>query len=532
VRQALWILMGAVAFVIVIACANVAGLTLVQSATRRREVAVRFALGANRWRIVRQLFVEGLLVSVLGTAAGIFLARLSTEALFALIPQTTFTPLVRFRESVHLDATVLLFAVLMSSMTTLVLTIVPVGASLKAVVAKSVRMERSYTSTRGEHRLYKSLVVGQFACAIVLLAGAGLLIQSFVRMLDVDYGYEPQGLFIMNFPQPVQNRQLYTDQVLDRIKVAPGVEAVALMSYGSFGGLNFPFNIEGNPLPGGDVTVRYSSVSSDYFRALKARLIAGRVFDSHDSADAPGVALINEKLAKQYFAGEDPIDRNIILAYNNQRILRRIIGVVHDIRQDSPNQPVLPEILVHWPQLPWLGSSLIIRAAGDAGRVQRLAQDAIWSADKNMPVSRATTAEEMLSSQVATPRLYMILVGLFAAVAVVLAVLGIYGLLDYIVNRRSNEMAIRVALGAAARSIVGMVIREGLRLSAIGIALGLVGTVSLTRLMRSLLFDVSPTDPATFTSVALLLLIVAIAACYIPARRAAKADAMSVLRHE
>ena len=532
VRQALWILMGAVAFVIVIACGNVAGLTLVRSAERRREIAVRFALGANRWRIVRQLFVEGLLVSVLGAAAGLLLAMWSIEALFSLIPQTTFTPLVRFRDSVRLDGTVLLFAMLMSSITTLVLTIVPVGASLKAVVAKSVRRARSHTSTRGEHRLYKALVVGQFACAIVLLAGAGLLIQSFVRMLDVEYGYDPHGLVIMDLPQPVQNRQAYTVEVLDRIKAAPGVESVSLMSYASFGGLNFPFNIEGKPLPGGDITVRYSSVGSDYFRVLKARLIAGRAFDASDSADAPGVAIINEKLAREYFAGENPIDRNIILVYNNQRMVRRIVGVVHNIRQDSPNQPVLPEILVHWPQLPWLNSTLVIRAAGNSAQVQRLVQDAIWSADKNMPIVRATTVDEMLSSQVATPRLYMILVGLFAAVAVVLAVLGIYGLLDYIVNRRSNEMAIRMALGAAARSIVAMVIREGVRLSLIGIALGLIGTLLLTRLMSSLLFNVSPTDPATFSSVALLLLIVAIAACYIPARRAAKADPMSILRHD
>jgi predicted permease len=532
VRQALWILMGAVAFVIVIACANVAGLTLVRSAARRREVAVRFALGAGRWRIVRQLLVEGLLLSVLGAGVGLLLAKWSTEALFALLPQTSFTPLIRFQDSVHLDGTVLLFAVLMTSITTLVLTIVPVVASLKAVVAKSVRTARSHTSTRGEHGLYKALVVGQFACAIVLLAGAGLLIQSFVRMLDVDYGYDPRGLVIMALPQPFENRQAYTDEVLERIKVAPGVESVALMSYERFGQLNFPFNIEDNPLRGGDATVRYSSVGSDYFRVLKARLIAGRVFDAHDSADAPGVAVINEKLARDYFPGQDPINRKLVLAYDNRRIVRQIIGVIRDIRQDSPDQPVRPEILVHWPQLPWLGANLVIRADGDAARVQRFVQEAIWSVDKNVPASRGSTVEEILTSQVATPRLYMILVGLFAAVAVVLAVLGIYGLLDYIVNQRSNEMAIRVALGAAARSIVRMVIREGVRLSAIGIVLGLVGTLLLTRLIRSLLFAVSPSDPATFTGVALLLFIVAIAACYIPARRAAKADPMSVLRHE
>jgi putative ABC transport system permease protein len=533
VRQALWILMGAVAFVIVIACANVGGLTLVQSAARRREVAVRFALGANRSRIVRQLFAEGLIVSAIGVVAGLLFARWGTAALFVLMPQTSFTPLVRYRDSVQLDGTVLLFAVLISGITTIVLTLVPVASSLKAVVANSVRVTLSHTPTRGEHLLYKSLVVGQFACAIVLLAGAGLLIQSFVRMLDVDYGYDPDGLVLMSLPQPFQNRQAYMDEVLQKIKAAPGVESVAVMSYERFGGLNFPFNLEDNPLPAGDVTVRFSSVSSDYFRVLKARLIAGRVFEARDTVDAPGVALINQRLAKEYFPGQDPINRKLVLAYDNRRIVRQIIGVIGDIRQDAPNQPVRPEILVAWPQLPWLSANLVIRAAdGDAARVQRFAQEAIWSVNKNMPASRAMTSEEILSSQVSTPRLYMILLGLFAAVAVLLAVLGIYGLLDYIVSRRTNEMAIRVALGAASRNIVGIVIHEGLRLSLIGITLGLAGTLLLTRLMRSLLFEVSPTDPATFTIVALVLLLVALAACYIPARHAAKADPMSVLRHD
>jgi putative ABC transport system permease protein len=531
VRQALWVLLGAVGFVMVIACANVAGLTLARSASRRREVAVRLALGASRWRLVRQLFVEGLLVALLGTAAGLVLAKWSMRAFFALLPQTSWTPLVRFRDGVHLDTTVLLFTTLISAFTAIVLTLVPMWDSLRPPLAESIRTSGNKTQTQREHRVYKVLVVGQFACAIILLAGAGLLIQSFIRMLDVGYGYDPRGLSIMSLPQPVQNRQVFVDQALERIKAAPGVESAAVMSYDRFGQLNFPFNTD-KPFPNGDVMVRYSSVTSDYFRVLKSRLIAGRWFEARDSADAPGVAIVNEKLAREYFPGETAIGRKILIAYNNQRVPREIVGVVNDVRQDAPGEPIKPEILVHWPQLPWLGATLVIRAKGDPASAQRFVQEAIWSVDKNLPASRAQTLEDILSSQVATPRLYMILLSVFSAVAVVLAVLGIYGLLSYFVSRRTNEMAIRIAVGARSRNIVRLVIGEGIRLSVAGIVLGLVGTVVVTRFMRSLIFDVNPTDPATFGGVALLLLTVALAACYIPARRAANTDPMVALRHD
>lgn len=389
VRQPLWILMGAVSFVILIACANVAGLTLARSAARRREIAVRLALGASRLRLVRQLLVEGLLVSFAGTIVGVFLARWSIAAFFRLLPQTS-----------------------------------------------------------------------------------------------------------------------------------------------CFGQLNFPMNIEDRPLTNGDVVVRYSSVTSDYFRVLKLRLIAGRVFDTRDSANAPGVVVINERLAREYFPGEDPVGRKIVLAFNNQRTPREIIGVVSNVRQDSPRDPVRPELLVHWSQAPWLVATLIIRSTGDVGVVQRAVRDTIWSIDRNLPAYPTQTLEEALNSQVATPRLYVILFGVFSAVAVALAALGIYGLLAQIVGRRRNELAIRIAVGAGHSTIIRLIVREGIRLSVAGIVLGLLGTIILTRLMRSLLFEVNPHDPLTFAAVAILLLAVAFTACYIPARRAAKTDPVAALRQE
>ena len=532
VSEALWILMGAVTFVIVIACANVAGLILARSVARRREVMTRLALGANRWRIVRQLFVEGLLISLFGTIAGLLVAGWGIGAFFEVLPNTALTSLNRFRERVSLDGTVLLFTVGISMLTAVVLTLTPAWDSLRAGLRETMRTTGPRTQTRREHRLYRLLVMGQFACAIVLLAGAGLLVQSFIRMSTVDYGYDPQGLTTMGLPQPAQNRETFVTQVLERIHTIPGVESAAVMSYEFFGQLNFPFNIEEKPFPNGDVMARYSSVTPEYFKVLKSRLIGGRRFDLRDSANAPGVAIINQRLAQQYFSDRDPIGQRIVLSYNNQRIPHEIIGVTSDVRQDAPGEPIHAEVLVPWAQLPWLEATLVFRAAGEPSRTQKLVQEAIWSVDKNLPPASARTVEEIHSSRVATPRLYMILIGLFSAMAIVLAAVGIYGLFASIVTRRSNEMAIRVTMGARRPNILWMVIGEGIRLSAAGIVLGLLGAVALAGLMRSLLYEVSPTDPLTLGSGTLLLLTVALVACYIPARRAAKTDPMVALRHE
>jgi len=374
--------------------------------------------------------------------------------------------------------------------------------------------------------------MAQFACAIVLLAGAGLLVKSFVRMVNVEYGYDPRGLTIMGLPEPVRNREAFVAEVLERIHAVPGVERAAVMSYDGFGQLNFPFNIEDKPFPNGDVMVRYSSVTPEYFTVLKSRLIAGRRFDARDSGSAPGVAIINEKLARLYFSDRDPIGRTIVLSYNNQRLARTIVGVAGDIRQDDPGQPIKPEILVPWAQLPWIGATLVIRADGDALLTQKLVRQAIWSVDKSLPPGRARTVDEMLSSQVATPRLYMVLVGVFSAMAMALAAVGIYGLFASIVARRRNEMAIRVTMGARSANILWMVIGEGIRLSGAGIALGLLSALALARLMRSLLYEVSPTDPLTLGGGTLMLLTVALLSCYIPARRATRTDPMVALRHE
>jgi putative ABC transport system permease protein len=517
-RMPLLVLMAAVSFLLLIACANVAGLIMARTSARRREIQVRLALGAGRWRLVRQFLVEGVLLSALGVAAGLAAARWAADALFGLLPSGN--ALSSVQSDISINLTVLLFAVLVSTASSIVFALI-------SVAAIKVRPPQR----PAQHRFHKALVVAQFACAIVLVTGAGLLIQSFVRMLHVDPGYDPRGLALMYLPQPAQNRPAFNARVLDEIKATPGIESAAFMSYSSFGGLNVPFNIEGQPLADGDALIRYSSVSAAYFRTLKTRLISGREFTDTDSPNAPGVAIINETLARRYFRGENPIGKKIIIAPLNQRTVREIVGVVRDVRQEAPDEAVQSEVYVHWPQLPWLAPVLLMRGADSAGAI-KAAQNVVRSIDRNLPPMDPQPVEELLGQQVAEPRLYSILLGIFAGVALILALLGNYGLLSYIVNRRMHDMAIRMAIGARRSHVMRLVATEGLWLAIFGAAIGLIAALGLTGLMKSLLFGVTPTDPMTLLGSIALMLAFALLACYIPARRATGADPVTALRHE
>jgi predicted permease len=531
VRRPLWLLMGAVAFIVVIGCANVAGLVLVRSTARRRELGVRVALGASRARLVRQLLAEGLLVSMAGTVGGLLVAKWGISTFFTLLPDTTWTPLIQFRDEVQMNGAVLAFTLALSFVTTVVLTLAPVTDSIGSAVAQSVRTAHVTGRNRRDNRAYRLLVGGQFACAIVLLAGAGLLMQSFVRMQRVARGFDPASLVVMGLPIAGKDPQLFVDEAIERIRSSPAIESVAVKNGPRFGELNFPINFEHRPLTG-DVVVRYNSVTADYFRVLKARLVAGRTFDTRDAPDAPRVVVINETLRRQYFSTDDPVGRRIVLAYNNQRIPLDIIGVVGDMRHDAPGEPLPAQVFVPWPQAPWISASIVARGYGDPASVQSALRDAISSLDKNLPVSPARTLEEILDSQVATPRLYTTLLIVFAAGAVGLAALGIYGLFAYVVGRRTNEIAIRMALGGQRSGIIRMVVGEGLRLSLMGISIGLLGTIALARVLRGLLFEVSPNDPITFGAVVTVLAAVAVVACYVPAHRAARTNPIVALRRE
>jgi putative ABC transport system permease protein len=533
-RKALLVLLGAVGFVLAVACANVANLLLTAAATRRKEMAIRLALGAARRTLIRQLLVESLLLSLLGGALGLGLAIWGVDALTRLLPELNFSfqSLSELHDDIRIDRGVLLFTLAVSLVTGLLFGLAPAWQAAKTDVNESLK-EGSRGSSAGHQRTRHALVVVEIALALVLLVGAGLLINSFTRMLRVDPGYDPQGLMVMPLSLPAQNKYDFAQQVMERIATTPGVASVALMSYPTLGGLNFSFNRVSQPLPDGDVPVAYSAVSPNYLSTLKTPLHAGRAIDERDLPNAPKVALINQTMARQYFAGENPIGQKLVIAYMGQRYTHEIVGVAGDVKQEEPTKPTRPEILVPFAQLPWSGGSMLVRTLdSDPLTVKNAVQQAIWSVDTASPESKAQALSKMLARQVAEPRLYALLLGLFAGFALLLAAVGIYSVITYSVAQRTHEFGIRLALGAQTNHVLELVIRQGLKLALLGIGIGIAGALTLTRLLKTLLFNVSATDPLTFAGIALLLLAVALVACYLPARRATQVDPMIALRSE
>jgi len=532
-KASLLILAGAVGFVLLIACANIANLLLARGEARRRELAIRLALGASRRRLLRQLLTESLLLALAGGAAGLLLAVWGVEALTGLLPQlkASFQSLTELRDEIRIDRVALLFTLAVSLCSGLLFGLIP-GWQATAPAVQGQLKEGSHSGA-ARQRLRHALVVAEIALALVLLAGAGLLVNSFVRMRRVDLGYDPHRLMTMSLLLPQEHKDAFVEQVLERVATTPGVESVALMSYSTLGGLVFPFNIEGRPLPNGDERVAYSAVSPSYFRTLRARLLAGREFNDRDLPNGPGVAIINETLARQYFAGEDPVGKKIVLSYLNRRLTREIVGVASNLKQDEPSKPTWPEVLVPFAQLPWFGGTLLIRSASsDPLAVRTAVQQAIWSVDKGLPESKAETLEQMLSGQVAEPRLYTLLLGIFGVTALLLAAVGIYGVMAYSVSQRTHEIGLRMALGAQRSDVLKLVMGQGLKLASAGVMAGLLAASALTRAMQRLLYGVSAHDPLTFALIAALLTVVALAACYLPASRATKVDPMIALRYE
>jgi putative ABC transport system permease protein len=534
-RKALLVLMGAVGFVLLIACANVANLLLSRAATRRREMAIRLALGASRRTVLRQLLTESLLLSLLGGALGLWLAVWGVEALTGFLPKLNFTfqSLSELRDEIRVDRVALLFTLGISILTGLIFGLAPGWQAAKTDVNDSLKEGGRSGGGAGHQRTRHALVVAEMALAVTLLAGAGLLINSFARLLRVDPGYDPQGLMIVPLGFPEQNKYAFAKRVMERVAATRGVTSVALMSYPSLNGLNFPFNREGNPLPNGDVTVAYSAVSPSYLHTMKTRLLAGREFDDHDMPNAPQVAIINETMARQYFAGENPIGHKLVINYLSQRLGLEIVGVAGDVKQEEPSKPTKPEILVPFAQIPWFSGSLLVRSAHpDPLTVKNAVQQAIWSVTPEAAESKAEPLTTTLAGQVAEPRLYALLLGVFAVIALALAAVGIYGVIAYSVAQRAREIGVRIALGAQSGAILKLVVGQGMKLVASGVALGLAASFGLTRLISNMLFGVSAADPLTFIVITLVLTLVALLACWIPARRATKVDPMIALRSE
>jgi putative ABC transport system permease protein len=537
-RPALFVLFGAVGLVLLIACANVANLLLARATSRQRELAVRAALGAGRGRLIRQLAAESLLLSAAGAAAGLLLAWWSVSVLRSVVAARL--PIPRL-EAVTLDGPALAFTLIAALLSGLLFGLVPALTAARGALTSSLKEGgRSSTAARG-NRTRRAFVVVEVALALVLLAGAGLLVRSFSKLLQVDTGFDQARVVTMNVSLPgsrygeAAKRVQFYERLFARLATLPGVESVGAISSLPLSGPGAATALEivGRPRPpaGQDHVTDVRVVGKDYFASMRIPLISGRLFDPADKGDATNRVVINEALARRHWPNEDPLGRKIRVSWNDVRD-DEVIGVVSDVR--SQGLETDPRPMIYWPyaRFSYPGMTLTLRTLGDTSSVVRAAAAAIREQDPSLAVADIKTMEDVVATSVAQRRLTVQLIGLFAMVALVLAAVGIYGVIAYTVTQRTQEIGIRMALGAQRGRVLGMVVGEAMLLTGTGIAAGLAGALALTRLMKDLLFQVAPGDPLTLMLVTAGLAVVALAASYIPGRRATMVDPVMALRAE
>jgi putative ABC transport system permease protein len=540
VRRPLLILLGAVGLVLLIACANVANLLLVRASARRKEIVVRVALGASRWRIIRQLLTESVLLSALGAALGILLAFWGTSLIISQVPDG----IPRLHEA-RVDAPVLVFTLAVSLLTGLLLGLAPALQASRPNLTEGLKEGERGSSGRRQ-RLRGVLVVCEVALTLALLAGAGLLIQSFWRVLQVDPGFEARNLLTMQLSvNNADGHQVanFFEQLQQEVRSLPGVRSVAVSNGLPLGGANQPpFIIEGRPRPepGKEPAgVRYT-VSPDYFRTLGIELLKGRVFAAQDTPDTRPVVIVDETLARQYFPDEDPLGKRIRQALPDAPSLE-IVGVVRHVEHESLDgqAPARSQFYLNFQQIPAerlptqvRRINLLLRTEVDPSSLVPAVRGRVAALNKDQAVFNVRTMEQIVAQTVAPRRFSMLLLTVFAAVALALAGVGIYGMMSYAVAQRTREIGVRMALGAQVSDVMKLVIGQGMKLVLVGVALGLCASVALTRVIKSLLVGVSATDPATFAAIALLLALVALLACFVPARRATQVNPMIALRGE
>ena len=536
-RRGLLALFGAVALVLLIACANVANLLLGRAAMRQKEMAIRAAMGAGRGRLVRQMLTESLLLSLLGGATGLLLAVWGVKALVAGAPDQ----LRHIRES-SVDGAALGFTFLAALLTGLAAGLIPALQSSQIDLNEALKEGARQAATlrrRGPGRVSPILIIGEVALTIVLLTGAGLVIKSYLRVLAVDPGYKPKNLLALRvepgetkYPRGSPQLNAFSQEVLTRVKAVPGVKAVATV-FGA--GIPFTgsgamtlFSIEGRPPAPAEQRpqVVASNISPDYFRAMGMQLRAGRSFTDQDDDKAPPVVIINEAMARRYFSGEDPLGKRISTLSSS----RTIVGVVGDLKRFGLEAEAPPEIYAPHPK-EWIDSDidLAVRTVGNPLDLVPALRQKIYELE---PISDVRVGEQQLAETLAPRRFQVLLSGVFATVALVLAAVGVYGVISYSVSRRTHEIGIRMALGARPRVVLLMVVRQGMALSFVGVFIGLAVALAVTRVLKGLLFELSVTDPPTFTLIAALMLGVAFLACYLPARGATKVDPMIALRQD
>jgi len=536
VRRPLLILLGAVVFVLLIACANVANLLLVRSNARQREMAIRIAIGANRRQVIRQILAESLLLSVLGGAAGIAIAKWGIDALLMLAPQV----LPRTQE-IRVDTTVLGFTLLMSIATGLVFGLIPALQASKPNLNDTLK-EGSRGASSGQHRqrIRSILVVAEVALSLILLVGAGLLIRSFSRLQNVNAGFVPQNAIAISLALPQQkfpqddDRRRFVERSLEEISTIPGVETVGIShSVPLVNDYVVSILVEGRPKPGpGErLSTNYYAVTSGYFKAMGISLKRGRPFNAQDVKDSPRVAVVSESFANRIFPGEDPIGKRVNLTQGSDA-WREIVGIVGDVKQYGLDRETTLQAYEPYMHMPFSNMTFVVRSTTDPSSLFQSIRSRLRNVDKDQPLTSMKLLDQIVSESTGQRRFSATLLTAFAGVALILATVGLYGVMAYLVTQRTHEIGLRMALGAARTSVFRLIVGQGLVLTAFGLVIGLAGALALTRLMSSMLYETSATDPLTFAGIPIALALVSFFASYLPARRAMKVDPIVALRYE
>ncbi len=535
-RPALMLLLGAVAFVLLIACANVANLLLARAAHRQKEMAVRMAMGARRGRLVRQLLTESVQLSLLGGAMGVVHAYWGVKGLVASLPAN-----MPRADEIAIDGTVLAFTAGIALLTGLVFGIAPAWKIAAADTSDPLKEGGRGTVGTGRHWLRNALVVGEISLALVLLVGASLLLRSFFQVVQADGGFRAEGVLIANVPLPQSRfedhakRAAFLERVLEGLRAAPGVET-ASATIPLLGGWQTSFSVEGRPepppgqLPSADI----ARVGTDYFAAMGVRVLEGRVFGERDRTDAPLVCIVDETLAKKHWPGESPLGKRLKFGRlsDTENKWMEVVGVVAHVKNYGVDEESRVEMYLPYLQSSVSSLTLLVRTGGDPTRLSSTVRDAVRTIDPDLPVFLMRPLGELVAERTAERRLAVLLISVFAGVALLLAAVGIYGVMSYAVTQQTQEIGIRMALGAEREHILRMVLAHGTAMALAGVGLGLVAAFALARLIRSLLFETSVADLPTFALVPSILLAVALFACYLPARRATRVDPMVALRWE
>lgn len=537
-RPALLILFGAVSFVLLIACANVANLMMARATSRQKEIALRTALGANSARIARQLLTESVVIALIGGAFGLLLSIAGMRALLALGPGS----LPRL-QTIGLDLPTLAVTFGLSIVTGLLFGLAPVLQTRKWNWFESLKEStRGSSAGRGRVNARRLLVISEVALALMLLVGGGLMVRSFAHLRAVDPGFNPDHLLTMtiSLAGSAQNtatkRVAFFNELLQRVDSVPGVQSASAINHLPLGGdvWTVSYLVEGRPAPapGEKQAAVYRVIQPDYFRTMGATLLKGRDFTAHDNDTSPQVVIVNESFAKRHWPNEDPLGKRIRVSQDDY-VPREIVGVVKPLKQDQwTAEPNLEMYLPHLQEPTPRALSLVVRSSGDPLALVGAVENQVWSIDKNLAVAEIRTMQEVIAGSIEQHRFNLFLLGLFAFVALVLALVGIYGVMSESVNARTHEIGIRMALGARAADVLRMVVGQGMTLAVIGIVIGLFGAFWLTRFMTTLLYEVSPTDSVTFLLIPLVVALVVLCACLIPARRATKVDPLVALRDE